>query len=143
MDRIRREHSAEIDNQPIEPLNKLLWNYLDFCHLIAVVAIEETIVRKLKDGVDIPVWDFKEVSDFDESVLKPGVSCIFVNADVFDEYASSRISEIKELTKDHSSTFIFATTSFMPGAYRELVMMSGADDCFLETKLSKSLLERK
>lgn len=61
--------------------------------------------------------------------------CLLVCVDVFDEHALARLIATRSALNFFHNARICAVTSFMPGAYREFTMASGADECLTEADI--------
>jgi hypothetical protein len=104
---------------------------------VIAVGIENKVLKMLAPHLSVPIQSYRDAEDFELIAKHDEPVFILIGVDVFDPDASKRTADIRELVRNHDDTFLLAMSSFMPGAYRELVMMSGADDCVLEAVLLK------
>lgn len=90
------------------------------------------IVSRQCAGIFRTIFDPAEIAAFDTEAQPV---CVLVGVDVFDPDALSRLTATRDALSWCEQPVICAVTSFMPGAYREFTIASGADECLTEADI--------
>ncbi len=112
---------------------------LQRCMAQARMVVALKVKPKLAEIVERQ-WrgDFRTISDPTEiAQFEPEHQpvCILVGVDVFDPDALYRLTVTKQALASFEQPVICAVTTFMPGAYREFTIASGADECLTEADI--------
>ena len=119
---LRAEHLLKPKNWPLAV-------YLDHCDCLLTKDLDPRILTAMPQRLRARVS--KLSADWiPDAVIADGMRvCIMIDADALNPDALANVTLARALAQKMGEAFVFGTSEFMPGAYREFIRRAGADDC--------------